>query len=314
MKKVVIFFLLLSVIFIGCYPIKTQTDPEVTVQDKLLVYTTIYPLYDFTKKIGGDLVEVIQIMPPGADPHHFEPSAKMLAQLCQGSLVIYNGAGMEPWLEKAKTTLEENQVLLVDTSSNVELLVPGEKDHFHPEVSSGHYHSVDPHIWLSPKNAILQGEAIYNALVKVDPENSPYYQENYEVFVQELEKLDEEYQNALKDTKRKEIIVAHAALGYLARDYGLRQIPLRGLTAEAEPSPAKLREIVQWAQSHNVTHVFIEAMVDPKVSQTVAEEIGAQILEIHTLGNITEKQLEVGEDYFSLMRQNLAHLKMALQD
>lgn len=307
MKRVLALFILFALFTAGCAPGQTKLSQETAGQDKLVVYTTIYPLYDFTKKIGGDLVEVIQIMPVGTDPHHFEPSAKMLAQLSKAPLVICNGAGMEPWLEKARPILEENQVLVVDTSTNVELLTLEDEDCDHH-----HHHGVDPHIWLSPRNAILQGQAILDALMKLDPDNSPYYEENYSQFVAELKNLDEEYQTTLSQVKSKEIIVAHEALGYLARDYRLVQIPLRGLSAEAEPSPAKLREIVQLAKAHGITHVFVEAMMDPKVSQIIAEEIGAQLLEIHTLGNITQKQLAAGEDYFSLMRQNLANLKLAL--
>lgn len=310
MKKTIAFFILLALLSTGCVPTEADLSRQAAAQDKLVVYTTIYPLYDFTKKIGGDRVEVIQIMPVGVDPHHFEPSAKMLARLSQAPLIIYNGAGMEPWLEKAKATLEKNKVLLVDTSVNIDLLTLEDEDSDHEH----HRHGVDPHIWLSPRNAILQGQAIRDALMKVDPDNSPYYEENYARFVKELQKLDREYQTTLSPLRRKEIIVAHEALGYLARDYGLVQIPLRGFSAEAEPTPARLREIVRLAKAQNITHVFFETMMDPKVSQIIAEEIGAQILEINTLGNITQEQLDAGEDYFSLMRQNLANLKTALAD
>ncbi|WP_227762167.1 metal ABC transporter substrate-binding protein [Zhaonella formicivorans] len=327
-KKAVLLIFFITLLTAGCTQKSVDTDSEKIAQrNKPVIYTTIYPIYDFTKKIGGSRVEVIQIIPPGVEPHHFELSAKTLAELSKAAVLIYNGAGMEPWIDKIKQALDGSQVMMVDTSSKVNLIAFKEnhEEQHEEEEHEGkihrvdgsegeHRHDIDPHIWLSPLNAKIQGQAILEALQKADPANADYFLANYEQFARELDELHAEFTTVLNKTKKREIVVAHEALGYLAREYGLVQIPIRGLTAEAEPSPAKIKEIIELAKNHNITYIFFETMVDPKVSQIIAAEIGAGTLQINTLDNITQGQLADGEDYFSLMRQNLDNLKKALSD
>jgi len=321
MKKLVrtVAFILFCLLFLlaGCTAQdRTDAVQDKTETEKLKVYATIYPVYDFTKKIGGEFIQLAQIIPPGADAHNFEPSAKLLSELTQADLIIYNGANMEPWIPKVITALGNDEGKFVNTSEEIALLEwAGEGEDDNQEETGDHAHEhfgVDPHVWLNPLNAISQSKAIYQALSKKDPAHAVYYQSNYDNLVTELEKLDQEYRETLQNTVHKEFIVAHASFGYLAKEYGLTQIPIRGLTAEGEPSPTKLKQVISLAQEHGLKYIFYEPLLDPQASEVIAEELGVQTLELNPLGNLTEEQIEQGEDYFSVMRQNLANLKIAL--
>jgi zinc transport system substrate-binding protein len=211
-----IFFLGLT----GCAKeVATNHSPK---EEKPLVYVTIYPVYDFTKKIGGDLVEVNQIVPRDADAHSFEPSAKLLSNLAQADLVIYNGANMEPWIPKVMEALEKEQVTFINASEDVTLLELGENSSQQGLEGAHEHYGVDPHVWLSPKNAVSQSRTICNALIAIDEEQADYYRNNFTQLVKELEKLDREYRLTLQNSRRTEFIVAHDAFGYLANEYGLR--------------------------------------------------------------------------------------------
>lgn len=320
----------------GCSPKTQGTAGDAAREDQVLVYASIYPVYDFTKKIGGEKVQVRQIMPAGTDPHHFEPSAKVLADLSKADILIYNGAGMEPWIEKAIQALAGSGVMVVDTSKEIELLSfsdheeaegqEGEVHHGEEQQAregdanqaehhdeDGHRHDVDPHVWLNPLNVKLQGKAILEALVKADPRNESSYSRNYQQLCQDLDLLHQEYAAGLSKCTRKEIVVAHEAFGYLAKEFGLVQIPIRGLMAEAEPSPTKIKEIVDLSKTHKITHIFFESMVNPKVSEVIAAEIGAVTLELNPLDNLSQEEIDGGQEYFSVMRKNLENLTKALE-
>ncbi|MCR4441454.1 MAG: zinc ABC transporter substrate-binding protein [Peptococcaceae bacterium] len=297
MKRARVFYLCLTlavVLAAGCRQDLVPGEAQPAGQ-QLKVYTSIYPLYDFTKRIGGPGINVINITPPGAEPHSFQPSARLVAELARSRIFIYNGAGMEPYLEKLKQAVQGNAPLMVNASQGLDLL------------------ENDPHTWLSPINAENQGKTILEALILVDPANKKAYEANYEVFRKELQTLEQEYREALSKCKKNQIIVSHAAFAYLARDFGLVQIPVMGLSAEAEPTPGKLRELIELAKTNGISCIFFESLASPKVSETIAREINARTLVLHPLGSLTEKEIRSGEDYFSIMRKNLENLKTALE-
>ena len=194
------------------------------------------------------------------------------------------------------------------------MLKLGEDSSQHGFETAHEHYGVDPHIWLSPKNAVSQSRTICNALIAIDEEQADYYRNNFTQLVKELEKLDREYRLTLQNSRRKEFIVAHDAFGYLAKEYGLKQIPIRGLTAEVEPSPTKIREIITLARKYGLKYVFFESQTVPKISEAIAQELGIQTLELNPLGNLTAAEIMAGEDYFSIMRTNLANLKTALNE
>lgn len=315
MKKLLLLGVIMLIIISGCsknsQAMKTSPDSSF-----LEVYTTVFPIYDFTQKIGGDRVKVHNMLPWGASPHSFEPSSRLMADLSKAGLIIYNGAGLEPYMDKLAAGLKDSGVTIVNSSQGIEL-IRLEKEHDNNHHSSHEHHHdhglYDPHIWLSPKNADRQGENILNALINADPLNKEYYIKNYESFQEDLRELDGEYEEAISRCEKKEIVVAHEAFNYLCRDYGLTQISLMGPNAEAEPTPGKMRDLVEFIRAHKISHIFFEALESPKAAQAIASETNTQLLSLNPLGSITEKELEKGEDYFTIMKSNLTNLKKGLR-
>lgn len=284
----------------GC-TFKERLSLRTAVTDSSLpvVYTSIYPLYDFTKKIGGEKITVINLTPAGVEPHSFEPSAKLLVELSKASLFLYNGAGMEPYLDKLLETLQGTPLLMIEASRGVNLITEKEE--------------TDPHLWLSPSCALNMGQNILQALTQIDPDNQAYYEKNFSTFAEKLTELDQDYRKALALCPRKKIIVTHQAFNYLCQEYGLEQIPIMGLHADAEPTPGKLKEISKLIKKEKIKFLFFEELYSPKVAATIARETGAIVLQLHPLGSLSEKELEAGKDYFQIMKENLKNLQQALE-
>jgi zinc transport system substrate-binding protein len=291
--------------------------------ETLTVYASFYPMYDFAQKIAGDKARVVNMVPSGMEPHHWEPAASDIVGLEEADVFIYNGAGMEHWVDKVLQSLSNRELTVVNTSEEVLLLASRhaqgdhdhdeEHDHDHDEEHGHHHGDFDPHVWLGPLSAKGQLEAIKNSLAAVDPGNAAYYEENYEKYAAQFDALDEEFRAALAPLPRKEIVVSHRAFGYLCAAYGLTQEGIQGLTPDAEPNPARMVEIIEFVQGHGVTTIFFEELVSPQVAQTIADATGARTDVLSTLEGLTPEQLAAGEDYFSMMRKNLAALVRALQ-
>lgn len=327
-RPLLVALLFFTLVLAGCNTASSpasQQENASPAPDKIKVYTSIYPLYDFAGKIGGDKIELINLVPAGAEPHDFEPSTRQIAEISKAELFIYNGAGLEHYLDTLKEALKGTPIILVNTSAGLDLLKSEHEDedehHDHEQEAASlephdeeHDHGgLDPHIWLSPGNAGKQGEAIMQALTQIDPGNQEFYEKNYASFKAELVKLDNEYRDTLSKCKKKDIVVSHQAFGYLARDYGLNQIPVRGLNAEAEPTPGKMKEIINTVKEHDIKYIFFESLISPKVSEAIAREVQAETLVLNPIGGLTEKELQAGQDYFSIMRENLANLQTALE-
>lgn len=266
---------------------------------KLKVYTSFYVLYDFTKKIGGDKIEVVNLVPAGIEPHDWEPTPRILKDLTKAKLFIYNGAGLEPWAEKFLKAIDNDKLLAVEASAGL-----ASRD--------GQESNQDPHVWLNPLFALEEGRKIKDALISLDPANQDYYEANFLYLAAQLEKLDKAFLEGLAPFKGKKIVVAHDAFGYLTDRYGLVQLPIMGLSPEAEPRPAGLASIAKEMKAQNIEYIFFEELVSPKVAQVLAREVGAKTLVLNPLEGLTAKQAKAGKDYFTLMFQNLENLKLAL--
>lgn len=281
-------------------------------EKKIKVSTTIYPLSDFTQKIGGDRVEVIKILPPGADPHHWEPTPGDLISIGRSDVFIYSGAGLELWAESVLKNTDRKKTAVVDCSKGVKLL-PGNPGSRHQQDEEPHAGGADPHIWLDPVNAGIMVDNILAGLVAADPAGKDYYSARAGEFKTRLAELDALYKETLARAKLRQFVVSHAAFGYLAGRYGLEQVPVRGLTAEAEPGPARMAEIVKQVRENRIKYIFVEPLVNAGVSQAIARETGAGILTLNPIVALTENEINEGKDYLSIMRENLDNLAIACE-
>lgn len=307
-RHLIIFgLLIISLTFTGCagnstnQPDKSgKTGPD----HKIIVLTTIYPLYDFTRNVGKDRVEVNNLTPPGAEPHEWEPSPKDLAGLQKADVFIYCGAGMESWTGKALNAAGTPGLTVVDASRDIELISGQENTH---------NAVTDPHIWVDPLNAIKMVDSITAGLSRADPANKEFYAANAEEYKKKLEDLDGEYKSGLAGAKLREFVTSHAAFDYLARRYGLVQVPVRGLSPEVEPTPARMAEVIRLVKEKNIHYIFFESLVSPKISQVIASESGAETLILNPAAGLTTDELQAGKDYLTIMRENLANLQKALE-
>ncbi|WP_058486309.1 metal ABC transporter substrate-binding protein [Defluviitalea phaphyphila] len=316
MKKIIIFASIISILTLNLFGCSSQEESSDEKNDTISVYTSIYPLYDFAQKIGQDKVEVNLIVPPGAEPHDWEPSAKLIGKIENSDILIYNGAGMEFWIEKIIGSINNSNLTIVNSSENVELLKLNKDNLDHEDTledEDEHNHGeYDPHIWLDPLNAIIQSENIKNALIKVDSQNKDFYETNFNELKNKLLALDEKYRSTLSKLPKKEIVVSHAAFGYMANRYGLKQIYISGLSPQAEPTPSQMAEIANIIKEHDIKYIFFETLSNPKLAEVIAEETGAKPLVLNPLGSLTQEELDNNKDYFSIMEENLDSLQQAL--
>ncbi len=267
------------------------------------VVASFYPIAYLAERIGGEKVGVFNPVPPGAEPHDLELSPRAVERIQGSQVLLYLGGGFQPAIDRALQTLEGNGLAATDVSQGVDKM-PATDVEGTPEPGA-----LDPHIWLDPRYAKVMSENIESALIKADPANEAAYRANGEKLRVDLAALDAEMERGLSECARKEIVTSHAAFGYLARRYGLVEVPVSGLSPESEPSPARLNEVINLAKQRAVKYIYFETLVSPRVAEVIANEVNAQTLVLNPIEGLTEEQAASGADYFSLMRENVANLR-----
>lgn len=303
--------------------------------DRLTILTTLYPLAEFAATVGGDLVDVDLILPPGVHAHDFDPSPRDIERIMRADRLLFSSIGADPWLENLRNVIEtDGGPQLVDVAAAVEPLplaaagltpdiAAGVDDvHDHERGQAGdaaHAHDrdharsgYDPHVWLDPKRAQEIVNTIAAALSDALPQHAAIFVENAASLNAALADLDEEFRTGLAGCTRRDVFVQHAAFAYLLDAYGLRQVALSGLTGHATPTLRQLNSLLQLARERQVQAVYYEAFVDPAAARMFAGELGADLFELHALENLSAEQRAAGETYFSLMRKNLAALRSGL--
>ena len=307
MKKNLSWYLLLLVVLliIGglAYAGFRQNKPTPAAAGKIQVAASFYPLYFFAAQIGGDKAEVTNITPSGGEPHDYEPTAQDIAQIENSRLLILNGFGLEAWGNDIRQNLNPAKTFLVTASDGI----------ISHQLTEEGQTMIDPHVWLAPELAKTMVDNIAVGFIKADPANAPYYQNNAAQLKNKLDQLDAAYRAGLANCQLKDIVTSHAAFGYLAQAYGLNQIAIAGLSPDAEPSPEQLAEIVKQARADKIKYIFFESLVSPKLSQTIATEIGAQTLVFNPLEGLTKDEIAQGKNYFTVLQDNLINLQTALE-
>lgn len=299
MKKISALFvtIMMLVVLGGC----NNNDLPEKDNEKILVVTSIYPIADFAKIIGGEHIDVKLLVPAGVEAHDWEPTAKDMITMQSAKVFLYNGGGLEPWLEKVLPDLQEKNVITLETGKNLFVEMIDEDDH-------GHNHEgLDPHIWLNPLLAIKQVESIKEVLCEADPKYKDYYEKNAANLIEELRKLHEEYLQLSQNTKGKEFVTMHTAFGYLASEYGWNQIALMGLDPHSEPTPTQLAQIIKEVEQKGVKYVFVEPQKDPRLMQEVAKQTNTKVLFLDPL----ENPIDDNQTYLMGMKKNLDNLRKA---
>lgn len=279
MKNIFLIIIILLSIF-AC-----NNNDNKNTSDKLQIYTSIYPIYDFTKKIGGEKITVYNMTKAGAEPHDFEIASRDMANLSKADLFIYNGGGMEHWAYSVKESLPN--IKYVDSSSNI-----------------NNENNLDSHFWLSPKNAKIQMENIKNGLAEIDSENKNYYESNYNLYASRLDELDNKIKTSLSNIKNRNLVLTHPAFGHFCKEYSLNQIAI----ARDEADPKAMAEIITFIKNNNVSAIFYEEFSSSKLVDSIASETKIKRLTLNPIESLSEENIEAGEDYFSIMEKNLISL------
>ncbi|MCQ2358756.1 MAG: zinc ABC transporter substrate-binding protein [Phascolarctobacterium sp.] len=288
MKKLLLIIMLLLCVA-GCGQKKQDNG-------KLSVTASFYPIAEFTNAVGGDNVDVYTLVPDGVEPHDWEPSPRDFTRLGRSKLFFYNGM-VESWAEKAITTLSDTNIKGV-------------------ELGKGLYNingNNDPHVWISPQKAIIETNRIVDALSQNDPKNADAYKKRGDEYCQKLKKLDADLKAIVKQSPKKKFVTSHAAFGHLAKDYGLEQLAIAGISPEAEPTPADMKNLVELVKKENVKFVFMETLTSPKLAQLIAKETGAEVLVLDPIEGLDEEGRKEKLTYIKLMEANIKNLAKALK-
>ncbi len=306
MNKILVLVLAAMVLIVGC----KYDKPAVS--GKLQVVTTLFPLYDFSRQIAGDKADVVLLLPPGVEPHGFEPRPGDILRISKADLFIYTGPFMEPWVDDILKGIDTRKVVIINASQKIELADEHESEH--GSEYEGHHHEKDPHIWVDPILAQQIVNAIADGFMQKDPANKDFYLANAKAHNDKLATLDSDIRTSLEKCKSKTILYGgHFAFGYFARRYGLDYMtPYAGFSPQAEPTPKAIAELIEKTKALDSKYIYYEELIEPRVARAIAESAGAQMLLLSAAHNISKQELDNGTTYLDIMRGNLQRLKQGL--
>jgi zinc transport system substrate-binding protein len=309
-------FLILTLLLFPALSCRKNSESEGG--KKLRVITTLFPLYDFSREIAGDKAEITMLLPPGMEPHGFEPKPEDIIRISKADLFVYTNKYMEPWAGDLLKGIGNERLLVVDASKGVKFLpAAGHDEHGGEEVDEhghGHGEGMDPHIWLDFDNAVKMVNTIAEGMAGKDPGNRGYYMERAAAFTKRLNSLDERFRKGLSECRSHTFLHGgHYAFGYLAARYGLSYKAAYAVSANSEPTPRRIAELVNLMKENNLKYIFYEELISPTMADAIARESGATLLKLHGAHNISKEELDGGATFISLMEKNLVNLKKGLE-
>ena len=302
---------------------KKEEKKKETSEEKIRVATTIKAVESLIKAVGKDKVEIQKVVPDGTEIHEFEPKAQDILKLSNANLFIYNGDELETWADKAVESVKNKNLKVVELAKGLDKLdvkendiLDDDKDHDHDddhkkekkhedkdEKKEGHHHhhdGKDPHTWLSLKNAKKYVEKIKESLIEVDSKNKEFYEKNAKQVTEEIDKLYNEYSEKFAKSTKKNFVIGHPALAYLANEFGLKQLSVEDVFGEGTPTIAKMKALVEYCKKHNVKGILAESTANKDVINTVSRETGAKVLPVYIMEDPAESL-----EYVEAMKKNL---------
>ncbi|MBI4312480.1 MAG: zinc ABC transporter substrate-binding protein [Chloroflexi bacterium] len=283
-------------------PANTESRGGVHIIGRLAVVTTNYPLQYFAQRIGGDAAEVVNLTPPGVEAHDFEPTPADIRAIGQADMVLYNGGEFDPWIDRALSSKDKTQIV-------VKALKASEGKTSYSAANPG-----DPHIWLDPLLAVEEVKLARDGMIRASPaRKADAFKANADALISELTALDQRFQQSLATCRQRAFVTSHEAFGHFAARYGLQQVALSGVSPDAEPSPADMARIAQQLRALGTKYILTEPILSRQLAETLAKEIGAELLPFHPLESLTPDEAQRGETYFTIMDTNLQNLRKGLE-
>jgi zinc transport system substrate-binding protein len=295
MKKFIVVCAVIAVA-LGIFLFTAQNRPAQIPSNKIKVVTTLFPLYDMAKNIGGDKADTTLLLPPGTEAHSFEPKPSDIVKIGEADIFVYTGKFMEPWAEDVLKSVDNKNLIVVDASQGVKM-IPG-----------------DPHIWLDFDNAKQMVKNIAQAFEARDSADSAFYEQTAQNYSNKLTELDSLYRTALATCRNKEIVYGgHYAFGYLASRYGLKYLAAQGISPDSEPTAKDLADLADQIKKNNIKYVFYEELASPKIAETIAGETNAKMLLLNAAHNVTKDQFENNISFSDILLSDLNNLKIGLE-
>jgi zinc transport system substrate-binding protein len=275
---------------------------------RIKVAVSVAPLADLAQQVGGEHVTVTTLVPPAASPHTYEPTPAQVKEVAEANILALIGLGFEFWAEDVIESAANPDLIVVYTSEGIEI-VHDEHEHEGHEIGN-------PHVWLNPRNAMVQVRHIRDALIEADLAHQTEYEANAEAYLAQLEALDEEIATQVATWSHREFIAFHPSWAYFTQRYGLVEAAVVERTPGREPSPAELAEIIETARRIGARAIFAEPQFSPKAAETIAAESRAQVLFLNPLGGAlrhAQDEAEASSSYLEMMRYNVAQMEKALK-
>lgn len=290
MKKLkIILLLLFSFILVSCSNKPGDNNEE----EKLNIVTSFFPPYDLAKNVGKEKINLYNLTQTG-NAHSFEPSIKDMEYIYNADLLIINGAGFEGWIDKIVES--QGDLKILDLSKDFDLITVSDNKEY------------DPHTWLDPSLYIKMLEKVKDKLIELDEKNKDYYLENYNLYLNKLNELNDEYDSKLSKFSNKSFVTPHIAFNYMVNKYNIKQIGIEGINSVSEPNASRVSEIVEQMKKENIKTVFYEYKNSDKIAKSISNEIDGKVKPISTLEVISKEDIDNGDDYISLMKMNLYNL------
>ncbi len=318
MRKSLLCCFLLTLLFFTFFSCQ-RGESKAGKREGLQVVTTLFPLYDFCRNVGGQKAYVTLLLPPGVEPHSFDPKPRDILRINEADLFVFTGPFMEPWATELLKGKEDIKLVVVDSSKGVMLLseieAEGPEGEGHgAQHRSGGQGPTDPHIWLDLGNAQRMVDNIVAGFVQKDPRNKEFYESNAAAYKAKLQALDGRFKAGLGDCGTRLFVHGgHYAFNYLARRYRLTYVSAYGFSPNAEPSPRHLADIVRTMRENDTKYVFYEELIQPRVADVIAKETGAKLLPLNGGHNVTREEMERGVTFLSLLEQDLQNLRTGLR-
>lgn len=301
MKKHIYMKLIVTGIGILCLTVAAiffvNSRIEPSADRRLMVSASFYPVAFLAERIGGDLVSVRTIVPPGIEPHDFDPSLRDITDMYRSRLVLLNGAGVDRWGERLEGDFTGKGVRVIVLARSVDLMSPP-----------------DPHFWLDPIAYQKSAEAVLQEFIDIDPGHASIYRANFSRFEREIVSLDTHLRELSSDQCRlNTVVVSHNAFSYLAHQYGFVVRSLAGINPEQEASAGELAEVIRFMREKHIRYILNESLGNTDMAQVIGREVPAETMTLHSIEGLSPEDLAVGKNYFTVMDENWRTLRKALE-